>query len=96
MLADMRASLRTVDAGLRLAADRPLGLDRTADIALVRLAAHPALSRAANHAVQVFGGLGYMRDTGAEAVVRDCMQLRLMNGTPTELSLFVAAWERAS
>jgi alkylation response protein AidB-like acyl-CoA dehydrogenase len=96
MLAEIRASLDAVTASLERAADRPLGLDRVGELAVGRIAAHPALSRAANHALQVFGGLGYMRDTGVESVVRDCMQLRLMNGTPTELALFVAAWEGAS
>lgn len=52
------------------------------------------LCEAANAAMQCGGGIGYMQDTGIEKILRDCNALRVMDGTPTELSLFVAEWER--
>jgi hypothetical protein len=64
-----------------------------AAVANVRLQIHPLICQGANNAVQVFGGMGYMQDTGVEKVLRDCMQLRLMNGTPSELTLFLSELE---
>ncbi len=59
-----------------------------------RADALPALAAAANDALQAFGGLGYMRDTGAEKVVRDVNHLRALGGSPGELALVVSEWER--
>jgi len=50
----------------------------------------PLLCTAANDALQVFGGLGYMRDAGVEKLVRDQNCLRVMHGTSSELRRFVA------
>lgn len=55
---------------------------------------HPLLCQAASSALQVFGGMGYMRDTGAEKALRDCNQARLLAGSPTELTLACAEWEK--
>ncbi len=57
-------------------------------------AAHPRLADAANAALQVFGGLGYMRDTGLEKIVRDQNHLRRYLASPAELSAVAARWER--
>lgn len=65
-----------------------------ARIYAARAALQPELCRAANECLQVFGGTGYMRDTGLEKIVRDNNQLRLTHGTPTELQLYLAAWEK--
>jgi hypothetical protein len=35
-----------------------------------------------------------MRDTGLEKIVRDQNHLRVVCGSPPELALFVAEWER--
>ncbi len=51
---------------------------------------------AANDALQVFGGSGYMRDTGVEKLVRDQNHLRVFWGSPRELRRFVTELERAS
>jgi alkylation response protein AidB-like acyl-CoA dehydrogenase len=59
-----------------------------------RVEALPALAAAANDALQTFGGLGYMRDTGAEKVVRDVNHLRALGGSPGELALVISEWER--
>jgi len=59
-----------------------------------RAEAMPALAAAGNDALQAFGGLGYMRDTGVEKVVRDVNHLRALGGSPGELALVIAEWER--
>ena len=61
-----------------------------------RAVAHPLLCEAANDVLQVFGGLGYIRETGIERIVRDVNSLRLLAGTPDELLLFLAQWESPS
>jgi alkylation response protein AidB-like acyl-CoA dehydrogenase len=42
--------------------------------------------------LQVHGGSGYMRDTGAEKIVRDQNMLKLQIGGTRDAHLFVAAW----
>lgn len=71
----------------------PIDAHSLAKVCNARLQIHPLLCQGANNAVQVFGGMGYMQDTGVEKVLRDCMQLRLMNGTPSELTLFLSELE---
>lgn len=60
----------------------------------VRAEAMPSLTAAANDALQAFGGLGYMRDTGVEKIVRDVNHLRVLGGSPGELALVISEWER--
>lgn len=62
-------------------------------VLLLRSSAHPLLCRAANSALQVFGGYGYMRDFGLERAVRDNNHLRLSSGTPSDLVLTALAME---
>ena len=62
-------------------------------LSLMRSNLHSEACKAVNNALQCFGGIGYMQDNGIEKVVRDNNHLRLLNGTPTELKLFAAAWE---
>ena len=64
------------------------------DVWRARAQLHPLLCTAASHAMQVFGGVGYMRDNGVERLLRDCNQLRLLAGSPAELTLCCAQWER--
>jgi alkylation response protein AidB-like acyl-CoA dehydrogenase len=73
---------------------RRLSLGEWPGVLALRAQAQPALADAANGALQVFGGLGYMKDTGAEKVVRDVNCLRALAGSPRELTLMVAEWER--
>lgn len=48
------------------------------------------LSEGASAALQVFGGMGYMRDNAMEKALRDVNHLRLLGGSPAELRLCVA------
>ena len=57
-----------------------------------RISTHHALCNAANQVIQVHGGSGYMRDTGAEKIVRDQNMLKLQMGGTREAPLFVAGW----
>lgn len=63
-------------------------------VARARAVLHPAFCRAANAAMQVHGGTGYMRDTGIEGGVRMQNVLRCLNGTPPDLRRWTAIWEQ--
>lgn len=54
------------------------------------------LSIGASAALQVFGGMGYMKDTGMERLLRQTHHLRLLGGSPAELALCVACWDTLS
>jgi acyl-CoA dehydrogenase len=88
------ATVRSTRVQLDAFAARPLDAAALVDALALRSEAHPALADAANAALQVFGGLGYMRDNGLEKAVRDVNHLRAFAGNPTELRLIVAEWER--
>jgi acyl-CoA dehydrogenase len=51
------------------------------------------LSAGASAALQVFGGMGYMKDTGLERLLRQTHHLRLLGGSPAELAQCVACWD---
>ncbi len=94
LLGRSRGALVVVDALLDRAARTRLDPAGFVAALAVRARAMPALADAANAALQVFGGLGYMRDVGAEKVVRDVNHLRAIAGPLGELDLMVAEWER--
>jgi len=54
----------------------------------------PQACQAANNAMQIHGGIGYMKDLGIEKVVRDCNTLRVIHGSPFQLALFSEAAEQ--
>lgn len=60
----------------------------------LRIFMQPALAEAASNALQIFGGMGYMEDTGMEKILRDTNQLRLLGGTPVELKQIATALRR--
>lgn len=62
-------------------------------VARARAVLHPAFCRAANAAMQIHGGTGYMRDTGIERGVRMQNTLRCLNGTPADLQRWTVLWE---
>ena len=87
LLADIDTATSTTDALLRDAANQPL----TALSALaLRRECSPLLCKAINAAMQVHGGIGYMRDTGVEHLLRAANCLRLLSGSPPELALVIA------
>lgn len=52
-----------------------------------------SLSAGASATLQVFGGMGYMRDNAMEKSLRDVNHLRLLGGSPAELTLCVGHWD---
>jgi len=82
MLADMAVSRdaarllthRGIDALMR-------GERGTMEASVAKLYATEALGRVADAAVQIHGGMGYMRDAGIETVYRDCRIVRIYEGT---------------
>lgn len=87
LLAELDTPRHTIDTLLREVSTQALAI--TTAISL-RREAMPLLSRVVNAAMQVHGGIGYMRDTGIEDRLRACNVLRLLNGTPSELALVAA------
>ncbi len=71
---------------------RPIDEIDLGAVAAARAAAHESLCHAANQAMQVHGGIGYMRDTGPEKILRDQNMLKLQAGGTREAYSFVAGW----
>lgn len=94
MLGSVRSAIDSATAELEQLSSSRLQVELLPRLFAIRSAFHPKLSDAANACMQIFGGIGYMRDTGIEKIIRDCNALRQMGGTPAELSLFVSEWER--
>ncbi len=93
LLAEIKGGYETALSLITSVCKAPIDDLSLAKVCNARLQIHPLLCQGANNAVQVFGGMGYMRDTGVEKVLRDSMQLRLMNGTPSELAMFLSELE---
>lgn len=74
----------------------PLGPALLSILLRVRGHLHEVALHAGNSALQVFGGIGYMRDCGIEKIVRDVHQLQLLAGTAPELAVVLAGWEGAA
>jgi acyl-CoA dehydrogenase len=64
-------------------------------VVAVRARVHPLLCDAASQAIQVHGGVGYMRDTGIEKIWRDQRMLQQMAGGAREARSLLAAWAGA-
>lgn len=58
-----------------------------------RATVQPLLTAAGSDSLQAFGGIGYMRDMGAEKVLRDLNTLRRLGGSPQELTLRCAGFD---
>lgn len=95
MLAQISMTARNGTQHLASLAERELTAEALVDLFAVRSTFDRECCVAANNAMQVLGGRGYMQDFGPEKLVRDANTLRILGGTPTELQLFVVEWERA-
>lgn len=60
------------------------------EVAAQRAVTHGALCHGANQGVQVHGGVGYMRDVGAEKIVRDQNMLKLLAGGTRDIPLLLS------
>ena len=75
--------------------ERPIDDIDLGDVVASRIMLHPALRHAANQSMQSHGGIGYMRDTGPEKILRDENMLSMALGGMRAGALFVAAWRNA-
>lgn len=93
LLTDIRSALADTGGFLDAQALDHAGFGR---LLLARNRLQEGLSVAANAAMQIFGGIGYMRDTGMEKSFRDVNQLRYQSGGPLDMQLLAANWEDAA
>lgn len=91
MLGEVEMTLQHAEAVLSMLT-RPLDELDLGVVLSMRARLHESLCQAANHVVQVHGGIGYMRECGAEKIVRDLNMLKLQSGGTREIPLFLAAW----
>jgi hypothetical protein len=91
LLARAEAAASTAEALVAQVVAQPPGLARLHQAFRARALAQPILAAAGSDALQVLGGLGYMRDVGAEKDQRDLNTLRRLGGSPPELMLRCAA-----
>lgn len=88
MLSDLTATEHTVD-GLLQSLHQPLAAVSLARVVSARLHTADLLVHANHQAIQVHGGVGYMRDVGPEKLVRDQTMLRLATGGTRALPLLL-------
>jgi butyryl-CoA dehydrogenase len=93
MLGNISAVIGSLEGMLRRFDTPPRSLKQLVPVFQARVVAHPLLCAAANQAMQVLGGTGYMQDAGIEKIVRDTNHLKVSFGTPDDLRLFLAAAE---
>ena len=81
-LADMVTELRAADLMVMNAANKAdQGTMEPEDAAMAKLFASEALGRAADHTVQIYGGMGLMEDLPVERLWRDARLDRIWDGT---------------
>lgn len=91
LLGRSEQTLATTRAVLEHIAGLSAGVSRLHQVWRARAQLHPLLTAAGSDALQVFGGVGYMRDVGAEKDIRDLNTVRRLGGSPAELTLRCAA-----
>lgn len=91
MLVDMAISAYAIRHATYHAAWK---LDRgervTKEAAMVKVFATEAANKAADSAVQIFGGMGYMKGTAVERFYRDLRLMRIYEGTSEILRMIIA------
>ncbi len=81
-LADMSTELQAADLLVMHAADKAdQGIMQPEDAARAKLFASEAVGRAADHAIQIFGGMGLMEEMPLERLWRDARLDRIWDGT---------------
>ena len=81
-LADMMTELEAAELLVLRAADREArGVAEDRDFAMAKLYATEMLARVTDHAVQIFGGMGLMKDLAIERFWRDARVERIWDGT---------------
>jgi acyl-CoA dehydrogenase len=91
MLADTATEIAMLRPALYQAASRRDAGERvTQEAAMVKLFASEALGRAADRAVQIHGGMGFMRDCAVEGIYREARMMRIVEGTSEIQRLLIA------
>lgn len=91
MLADCKAELYAADAMVdRAARDYQSGADTRLGPSCAKYFCTEMLGRVADRAVQVFGGMGYMRGVAVERLYRDARLFRIYEGTSQIQQLVIA------
>ncbi len=91
MLADTAVDIHLLRPALHQAARRRDGGERvTQEAAMLKLFASEALGRAADRAVQIHGGMGFMRDCVVEGIYREARMMRIVEGTSEIQRLLIA------
>lgn len=65
-------------------------LDFQLEAAISKIFGSEAAWFVTDECIQILGGMGYMRDAGAEKVLRDARIFRIFEGTNEILRLFIA------
>jgi acyl-CoA dehydrogenase len=91
MLADSAVDIAVLRPALYAAARRRDAGDRvTHDAAMLKLFASEALGRVADRAVQIYGGMGFMRDCVIEGIYREARMMRIVEGTSEIQRMLIA------
>jgi acyl-CoA dehydrogenase len=81
-LADMATDLQAADLLVMHAADKAdQGIMENQDAAMAKLFASEAVGRAADHTIQIYGGMGLMEELPIERLWRDARLDRIWDGT---------------
>jgi acyl-CoA dehydrogenase len=91
MLADIAVEIAMLRPALYQAAMRRDSGDRvTQEAAMCKLFASEAVGRSADRAVQIFGGMGFMRDCAIEGIYREARMMRIVEGTSEIQRMLIA------
>jgi len=91
MLADIATDIAMIRPALALAgAQRDSGARVSQAASMLKLFASEALGRAADRAVQIHGGMGFMRDCPVEAIYREARSMRIIEGTSEVQRMLIA------
>ena len=91
MLADIATDIAMLRPALYAAAvRRDEGDTVTHDAAMLKLYGSEALGRAADRAVQIHGGMGFMRDCVVEGFYREARMMRIVEGTSEIQRMLIA------
>jgi acyl-CoA dehydrogenase len=91
MIADTATDIAMLRPALYAAAQRrDRGEAVTHDAAMLKLFSSEALGRAADRAVQIHGGMGFMRDCVVEGIYREARMMRIVEGTSEIQRMLIA------
>jgi acyl-CoA dehydrogenase len=91
MLADTAVEIAMLRPALYAAAmRRDRGERLPEEAAKLKLFASEALGRVADRTVQIFGGMGFMKDCPVEAIYREARMMRIVEGTSEIQRLLIA------